>query len=100
MPLGALVYVREGRRCLLRITPGALTVAVPGHRYALTEIPRERIVSITGGTGARRGSDTGPVTQIAYLPGSAGQPPAPAGSAPVTTGYPPAPAASSSRWRS
>lgn len=66
--VGVLISVREWRRCLLRITPSSLTVAVPAHRYALTEIPRERILSITGGTGARRNGDTGPVTQIAYLP--------------------------------
>ncbi len=65
--VGLVLCLREWRRCLLRITPDSLTVAMPAHRYALTEIPRERIVSITGGTGARRNGDTGPVTQIAYL---------------------------------
>lgn len=66
--VGMVLYLRESRRCLLRITPASLTVAVPARRYAPTEIPRERIVSITGATGPRRNGDTGPVTEIAYLP--------------------------------
>jgi hypothetical protein len=70
--VGALLYLREWRRSLLRITPASLTVAVPAHRYGLTEIPRERIISITGGTGARRNGDTGPVTQIAYVTNGSG----------------------------
>lgn len=65
--VGLAFYVREWRRCRLQITPSSLTLSVPALRYAWTEIPRERIVSITGGTGARRNGDTGPVTQIAYI---------------------------------
>lgn len=65
--VGALMYLVEWRRCLLRITPASLTVALPAQRYAQIDIPRERVVSITGGTGARRNGDTGPVTQITYL---------------------------------
>jgi hypothetical protein len=65
--LGLLFYLRQARRCLLRITTASLTVAAPEQGYALTGIPRDRIISITGGTGARTNGDTGPVTQIAYL---------------------------------
>lgn len=69
LAVGVAFYAREWRRCLLRITPTALIVSVPALGYALTEIPRERIVSITGGMAARREGQTGPVTQIAYLTG-------------------------------
>ena len=65
--VGVGMYLREWRRCRLRIAPASLTVTVPAHGYRPTEIARQQIVSITGGTGARRNGDTGPVTQIAYL---------------------------------
>lgn len=65
--VGVVRQVREWRRGRLRITPTSLTLAVPALRYALTEIPRERIVSITGETRTRRTGGAGPVTQIAYL---------------------------------
>lgn len=68
IPIGLFVYVRAWRRGLLRITPAALTVPLPGQRLALAEIPRERILSITAGTGRQSNGETGPVTQIAYLP--------------------------------
>jgi hypothetical protein len=74
IPIGLFVYVRAWRRGLLRITPAALTVPLPGQRWALAEIPRERILSITAGTGRQSNGETGPVTQIAYLPADSSRP--------------------------
>jgi hypothetical protein len=38
-PMAPLYSLWQARRCLLRITPDTLTVAVPAHRYAPTTIP-------------------------------------------------------------
>jgi hypothetical protein len=75
MPIGLFVYVLAWRRGRLRIAPAALTVPLPDRRWALAEIPRERILSITAGTGRQSNGETGPVTQVAYLPPD-GSPPA------------------------
>ena len=74
LPIGLFVYLLAWRRGRLRITPGALTLPVPDRRWALAEIPRGQILSITAGTGRQSNGETGPVTQVAYLPADSDQP--------------------------
>ena len=69
VPYLAFSYFRHSRRCLLSISPTALTVTVPDHRYATTEIARGAVESITAETRRlrlRRASAA--VTQISYAP--------------------------------
>ena len=74
MPIGLFVYVLAWRRGRLQITPTALTVPLPDQRWALADIPRERILSITAGTGRRSNGETGPITQVAYQPADSSAP--------------------------
>ena len=60
------VFVRQGRRSLLRITPFALTAAIPGQRDGLDEIPREAVEAIGPTTGRLGNGTTAPVTQITF----------------------------------
>jgi len=62
------VFVGQRRSSLLRISPGALAVSVPGHGDGMAEIHREAVESVTATTGKLRNNDTAPVTQINYHP--------------------------------
>ena len=59
-------FVGQRLSSLLRISPGALAVSVPGQRDGMIEIPRAAVKSITATTGKLRNNDTAPVTQIDY----------------------------------
>lgn len=65
-PVPVFVFVRQGRRSLLRITPFALTAAIPGQRDGLDEIPREAVEAIGPTTGRLGNGTTAPVTQITF----------------------------------
>lgn len=65
-PIPVFVFALQRRRSLVRITPLTLTVPVRAHRHVLTEIPRDRIQSITLTAGQLSNSANAPVTQITY----------------------------------
>jgi hypothetical protein len=73
--LGGYFAVQMWRRCLLRITPTALTVRLPARGSQLTEIARSRIESITDAQ-AQVGAAFAPATvtqiAIAYRPADPG----------------------------
>lgn len=69
-------FLRGQRRCLLQITPTNLSVPLPRQLYAMAEIPRGLIQSITPTSETVGfGSTTLLITEIAFSPDSSGTQP-------------------------
>jgi hypothetical protein len=67
-PVSLFYFVREWRRCLLRITGSALTLPMPAQGYALREIRRENIQSIEPAVGSHVNNLNTAMTEIVFNP--------------------------------
>jgi len=72
-PLSLVNFLRARRRCLLRITPTVLGVPMPDQGYAVTDVPRAAVQSITSGAAVVGLGTKLPLVELRYAPGDPGR---------------------------
>lgn len=72
-PVSLFYFLREWRRCLLRISPAELTARHPARRYAMTTIPRGEVQSIVATTGSLANNADATMTEIDYCEAGAAE---------------------------
>ena len=65
-PIPVFVLLRQASRSRLCISPGALSVSIPGQDPATTEIPRAAVHAACAAPGRLGNGATAPVTEITY----------------------------------
>ncbi len=65
-PISLFFFLREWRRCFLRITPSELKASDPSHGYAVKAVRREQVQSIASTTGSLVDNADVTMTQIVY----------------------------------
>ncbi|MBU3749014.1 MAG: hypothetical protein FGM52_00925 [Mycobacterium sp.] len=65
-PMSLIAFLRAQRRCLLRITPAALTVPRPADGWTVIDIPREAVQSITASRAMSSAWTWLPIAEIRY----------------------------------